>query len=61
MRKLFSENNFFGHTGSLISHVDIIEIKRWKGAVRALLFSLKLSLGANQKKKERDMGAGNIL
>ena len=59
MRKCFSENNFFGNTCSLISHIDIIEVKRWKGAVRALLFSLKLS--SSQKKKERDMDAGNIL
>ena len=26
MRKLFSENNFFENTSSLISHVDIGEI-----------------------------------
>ena len=25
-----------------------------------LLFSLKLSLGGNQKKKEKDAGSGNI-
>ena len=27
---------------------------------RVLLFSLRLSPGANQKKKEKDMGASNI-
>ena len=31
------------------------------GAVRVLLFSLKLSSGANEKKKEKVVGAVNIL
>ena len=31
------------------------------GAVRVLLVSLKLSSGANQKKKEKVVAAGNIL
>ena len=30
---------------------------RWRGAVRVLLFSLKLSSGANQKKREKVVGA----
>ena len=32
-----------------------------KSAVRVLLFSLKLSSEANQKKNEKDVGARNIL
>ena len=31
------------------------------GAIRVLFFSLKLLSGANQKKKEKFLGAGNIL
>ena len=73
MRKLISENNFFGNTCSLISHTHFSAINisaappysknefiRRKGAVRILFFSLKPSSGANQKKKKKDMGAGNI-
>ena len=30
------------------------------GAVRVLLFSLKLTSGANQKEKEKDVVTGNI-
>ena len=61
MRKLLSENSFFGNTCSLISHVHISEInisadEKWmdqngfigqRGAARVLLFSFKLSSGAN--------------
>ena len=60
MKNLFSENNFFGNTCSLISHVDISEIKRRKGAVTVLFFFLELSSIANQKKNTRDVSAGNI-
>ena len=31
-----------------------------RGAVKVLSFSLKLSSGANQKKKEKVVGVGNI-
>ena len=34
---------------------------RQRGTARVLLFCLKLLSGANQKKKEKDVGAGNIL
>ena len=71
MRKLFSENVFFGNTYSLISQVDISEINIQQlkkcnsrnyeiDTVIVLLFILKLSSGANQKKKEKVVGAGNI-
>ena len=51
---------------ALRSTNQIIEISarwwliRWRGAVRLLLFSLQLSAATNQKKKEKDVGVGNI-
>ena len=33
---------------------------KWIKVVRALLFPLKLASGANQKKKGKDVGKGNI-